>query len=754
MLRDGPTGSFRYEVTAGTCTVNGALAALLESRDLADLARGDVARWFRRRHDAAALLARLRRDGQVHAFETELVGSTGAMRPVMIGARLTDGVIAGVVLDLTRPRRRERAFRQRAAQAVAAEGRFRKLVEHGTNVFFAHTADQVLTYLSPQVRDVLDCEPADAMVRWTDFLTDNPGNAAGYRSTERAIATGLAQPPYELELRGRLGRVVWVEVREAPIVRDGRTVEIVGSLTDITARKEAEATLRRSEASYRHLVEHASYGIYRSSREGRLLAVNRALVEILGYESPEALMATDLRDIYAEPGERDRLIEVFGNLDRILGVETVWKRKDGQLRTVRLSGQPVPDERGRLECFEMIAEDVTEQRALERQLRQAQKMEAIGQLTGGIAHDFNNELSVIILNAQLVSEAVDHGDGVRLEDVRDIVDAAQRAASMTRQLLGFSRRADLTIVPTDLCLVARELAGALRRLVPETIELRVLADPPVAAVRADRGAVEQMLLNLITNARDAMPRGGALELAVAEAAPPPEFALAGSPNADGGWVCVSVRDTGEGMSEDTKSHVFEPFFTTKPVGVGTGLGLAMVYGLMKQHDGFVGVESEVGRGTTVRLSFPAVPGAATSGARRDAAAPPWALNGSETVLLVEDEGALRRVARRALERYGYRVLVAADGEEGLRVFRAHRGDIDVVVSDLVMPGMSGARLLETLRAEGEQVPFIVVSGYAGREALDRQRLDPSVPFIQKPWLLTDLLTQVRRSIDDHPINRG
>jgi nitrogen-specific signal transduction histidine kinase/CheY-like chemotaxis protein len=402
----------------------------------------------------------------------------------------------------------------------------------------------------------------------------------------------------------------------------------------------------------------------------------------------------------------------------------------------------------------MIAEDVTEQRALERQLRQAQKMEAIGQLTGGIAHDFNNELSVIILNAQLVSEAVDHGDGVRLEDVRDIVDAAQRAASMTRQLLGFSRRADLTIVPTDLCLVARELAGALRRLVPETIELRVLADPPVAAVRADRGAVEQMLLNLITNARDAMPRGGALELAVAEAAPPPEFALAGSPNADGGWVCVSVRDTGEGMSEDTKSHVFEPFFTTKPVGVGTGLGLAMVYGLMKQHDGFVGVESEVGRGTTVRLSFPAVPGAATSGARRDAAAPPWALNGSETVLLVEDEGALRRVARRALERYGYRVLVAADGEEGLRVFRAHRGDIDVVVSDLVMPGMSGARLLETLRAEGEQVPFIVVSGYAGREALDRQRLDPSVPFIQKPWLLTDLLTQVRRSIDDHPINRG
>jgi CheY-like chemotaxis protein len=367
-------------------------------------------------------------------------------------------------------------------------------------------------------------------------------------------------------------------------------------------------------------------------------------------------------------------------------------------------------------------------------------MEAIGQLTGGIAHDFNNELSVIILNAQLVADAIEAGGEVRAEDVRDIEDAAKRAATMTKQLLGFSRRADLTFAPTDLAYVATRLSGALRRLVPENIELRLVADDAVPAVRADAGAVEQMLLNLITNARDAMPRGGLLEVAVRD-----RPACGGGADADRRHVCVSVRDTGIGMDEGTRSRIFEPFFTTKPVGVGTGLGLAMVYGLMRQHDGFVDVESAPGAGTTIRLGFPATAEVAAARPRRDSRA--TAQDGAETILLVEDEDALRRVTRRALERHGYQVLTAANGGEALRVLRERGGRVDVVVSDLVMPVMGGAQLYHALFREFGPVRFILTSGYAGREADERTTLPPSVPFMAKPWSLEDLLKQVRAALD-------
>jgi len=738
-----------YVATAAGHVVaaNQAAATLLGYRSPVDMLGADSERAYFDPADRDRILRELRLRGYVDNFELTLVrqDKSGTRVPVLGSAVLRrdrDGTLLAeaIFTDISEWRRTEAALRESEARYRAAEERLRNIVEHSTNVFYSHTAEHVLTYLSPQVREVLGYEPEEALIRWTELLTDNPVNSAGIASTERAIATGKAQPPYELELKARDGRAVWVEIHEAPVVRHGKTVEMVGSLTDISERKEAEATLRRSEASYRHMVEHATYGIYRSSPEGRFLAVNPALVQMLGFDSAEALLATDLRELYAAPEERDALIASYRDAARVMGVEVRWKRWDGRLLIVRLSGRPVHNEVGRLECFEMIAEDVTEQRALETQLRQAQKMEAIGQLTGGIAHDFNNELSVIILNAQLVADALEGGGEVRAGDVRDIEDAAKRAATMTKQLLGFSRRADLTFAPTDLAHVATRLSGALRRLVPENIELRLVADDAVPAVRADAGAVEQMLLNLITNARDAMPHGGLLEVAVyvrpdggGEAGPTRRH------------VCVSVRDTGVGMDEATRNRIFEPFFTTKPVGVGTGLGLAMVYGLMRQHDGFVDVESAPGAGATFRLSFPAT--AETAAPRPPRESRPTAYGGAETILLVEDEDALRRVTRRALERHGYQVLTAANGGEALRVFRERAGGIDVVVSDLVMPVMGGAQLYHALRREFGPVRFVLTSGYAGREADERETVDPAVPFMAKPWSLEDLLKQVRGALD-------
>jgi PAS domain S-box-containing protein len=738
-----------YVATAAGRVVaaNPAAAALLGFRDPADMLGVESDRGYADPADRDRILRELRSRGYVDNFELTLVrqDKSGTRVPVLGSAVLrrdSDGTLLAeaIFTDISGWRKTEAALRESEARYRAAEERLRNIVEHSTNVFYAHTSEHVLTYLSPQVRELLGYEPEEALIRWIELLTDNPVNPAGIASTERAIATGKAQPPYELELRAKHGGAVWVEVHETPVVRHGKTVEMVGSLTDITQRKEAEVTLRRSETSYRQMVEHATYGIYRSTPEGRFLAVNPALVQMLGFESPEALMATDLREIYAAPEERDALIAAYRDAVSVIGVEVRWKRKDGGLLIVRLSGRPVHNEVGRLECFEMIAEDVTEQRALETQLRQAQKMEAIGQLTGGIAHDFNNELSVIILNSQLVADALEVGGEVRAEDVRDIEDAAKRAATMTKQLLGFSRRADLTFAPTDLAHVATRLSGALRRLVPENIELRMGADDAVPAVRADPGAVEQMLLNLITNARDAMPRGGLLEVAVHD-----RVGVGSGADADRRYVCVSVRDTGVGMDEATRSRIFEPFFTTKPVGVGTGLGLAMVYGLMRQHDGFVDVESTPGAGTTFRLCFPATSEAVAARPRGDSRA--TTKGGAETILLVEDEDALRRVTRRALERHGYQVLTAANGGEALRVFRERAGRIDVVVSDLVMPVMGGAQLYHALRREFGPVRFILTSGYAGREADERMTLDPSLPFMAKPWSLEDLLKQVRGALD-------
>ena len=532
----------------------------------------------------------------------------------------------------------------------------------------------------------------------------------------------------------------------SPIREEGRIIGSVVVFEDITERKQAEEALRRSEVAYRGLVENATYGIFRSTPEEGFTSVNPAMVRMLGYDSEEDLLALDLeRDLYETPASRRRLMG-RSREERVDNVERRWKRKDGEVITVRLNGRVITDQEGRPESFEVIVEDVTVRRKLEEQLRHAQKMEAVGQLTGGIAHDFNNMLSVVLLNAQLIMGALDAGEPVERAEVAEIEDAVRRATAMTRQLLGFGRRAELKPVPTDIARVTRELSSMLRTLLPETIEVSIRADEPVEAVEVDPSSVEQMLLNLATNARDAMPHGGTLEVEVSTVELDEEYAAVRPYVEPGAYVRVSVTDTGVGMDEETRNRIFEPFFTTKDQGKGTGLGMPMVYGLMKQQGGTVHVYSEPGEGTTVTLDFPTVGAAAlpSSGREREVRVG----GGTETILLVEDEDALRRAGRRALEGHGYTVLEAADGEEGLEVYRAHAQEIDLVISDLVMPKMGGAGLYEALKAE-EKPPrrFILASGYTGREMRDAKTVPDSVPFVQKPWALRDLLGRVRDVLD-------
>jgi PAS domain S-box-containing protein len=524
---------------------------------------------------------------------------------------------------------------------------------------------------------------------------------------------------------------------------------------EVTDRRKMQEALERSEAEYRSLVDNAPYGIFRMDRKGRFLSTNPALLEILGYQRERDVLDPDTSGrVFSEKEQPERLIRNIMDSHETHGEEVRWRRADGMEVTVRLTGRWVPggepleegdshagDDAASEGELELLAEDISQRRRLEDQLRHAQKMEAVGQLTGGIAHDFNNELSVILLNAEMIRHDLEAGNEVAVDDLEQIQDSAQRASNITRQLLGFSRRADLRIEKTDLASVVTSMRKLLRRVVREDIEVVVGAEEGIRPALVDPRSVEQMLLNLTSNAQDAMPLGGRLTVEVGEVEMDQEYARQSPGVVPGEYVRLRVVDTGSGMDPETRERVFEPFFTTKDPGSGTGLGLAMVYGLTNQQGGHVHLYSEPGEGTVVHLLFPVVEGEA-SGA---ALAPPQkeALGGHETILVVEDEHAVRTAAKRALERAGYSVLTSGNGKEAMDLLRTRGDRIDLVLSDLVMPEIGGLALYEWLQNRSPDTRFLLVSGYTG----EKGGVDPEIPFVGKPWTLRELLTRVRQVLD-------
>jgi len=564
----------------------------------------------------------------------------------------------------------------------------------------------------------------------------------------RILETG--EPALNIEVTGETpaqpGITRFWRASYFPLASDG----IGAIVVEDTARRHAQRALRRSGADYRAIVEQATYGIYRSSLEGRFLKVNPALVAMLGYDNEAQVLALDLgRDVYVDAAQRARNIELARTLERISGVQVQWKRRDGHHITVRLSGRAVRSEGGGdLKGFEMMAEDVTEQRTLERALQQAQKMETIGRLTSGIAHDFNNLLTVILAQSNLMAKALPDATPDVRRDLQELTDAARRGAELVHRLLGFSRHETLDLRPLSVPEWIREELHTLRRLLPATIEIRCDTEAAAGVVEADSGALEQILLNLATNARDAMSDGGTLHLDVRRTRLDAEDRPLHAWVQPGVYVCLSVSDTGAGMDRQTQARVFEPFFTTKPAGVGTGLGMAMVYGLVKQHHGFVHLYSEVGQGTTVKVYLPlgheqALP---AGPAGEEELLP----GGSDAILLVEDDPHLRAVAQRLFEKVGYRVFAAGDGQEGLAAYRAHKAGVDLVITDMVMPKISGMQLYETIRGAeppDKRVKVLFTSGYPAADFRQSLAGDPDVAFVTKPWTASELLGQIRQLLE-------
>jgi len=508
-------------------------------------------------------------------------------------------------------------------------------------------------------------------------------------------------------------------------------------------RKRTEEQLHESERKYRLLFETNPEPMFVYDFDTlRILAVNGAAVVRYGHTEPEFLQLT-LRDI-RPPEEQARLDEELAQRSADGAVRTGVRHwtKQGKRFDVDLIARPLEfaGRRARL----VLARDVSAQRQLEEQLRQSQKMEAVGQLAGGIAHDFNNLLTAILGSTQLLLHSTPPGDP-RREDAEEIRHAGLRAAELTRQLLAFSRRQVLAPKVLDLNAVVANVDRMLRRLLGEDVELVTSLQPAAGAVNADPGQLEQVLLNLAVNARDAMPGGGRLSIGTTRVTFQEEPAERRHRMPAGDYVCLAVADTGVGMDETTQAHLFEPFFTTKEVGKGTGLGLATVYGIVKQSGGYIWVYSEVGHGTTVKVYLPRVPGVAEAPA--PAAEPKPVRGGDETVLLVEDAAPVRALARRILEARGYRVLDAPDGPSALDLSARHGGGIDILVTDVVMPGMSGRELAERLAPERARMKVLYTSGFTDDAMVRQGVLNAGVAFLQKPFVPDTLARKVREVLD-------
>jgi PAS domain S-box-containing protein len=513
---------------------------------------------------------------------------------------------------------------------------------------------------------------------------------------------------------------------------------------DVTDRKEATEALRQSEASFRSLVEGAPYGVYRAAVHGQFLRVNPALERMLKYTEPGELIKKNLRtDVFRNPGDFDRLVELLGSEGEFKDVEVEWKRKDNKPITVRCSGRHLNESLQAASVYEVFAEDVTERRVLEKQLSMAAKMEAIGRLSGGIAHDFNNLLGVIIGYSQVLRRKLDPNSPLK-EHAEEVEKAANRAVSLTRQLLAFSRQQILTLAVVDLNTLVSDMQRMLPRLIGEDIVVEIELDSSLGRIKADLGQIEQVVMNLAVNARDAMPDGGKLQIETANREFDDAYCSEHPGAKPGRYVMLAVTDSGAGMTPQTLAHIFEPFFTTKEVGKGTGLGLATVYGIVKQSGGYIWVDSALGIGSSFQIYLPRVD---ESVSKPVAEAPTDNLRGNETILLVEDADALRKLAHSFLSDHGFQVMVAENGEEALRVAERHGRPIDLLVTDVVMPGMNGRALADRLLAKQPKLKVLYISGYTDSFIAGHGVLEEGTFLLHKPFTEEVLIRKVRDVLD-------
>ncbi|HTS00498.1 MAG TPA: PAS domain S-box protein [Bacteroidota bacterium] len=678
----------------------------------------------------------LRREGKPVAAEINARAITaGERRLVLCIAR-----------DVSEQKRTE-------VKLAASEELLRIIVEGTLDMFFyVHDTAGAFTYVSPSVEKITGFPPAHWKARSRDALTGGPANDGVRELGARALRDGTTSPAYVCTVRHADGRPLLLEINEKPILKDGSVIGIQGVARDITETKRLEEAILESRDALTRILDQTPLAVTVLDARGNLTDVNGAWLRLFGAPSREAVVGR--LNVFHSPFIR--VIGLAGAFDTVFrgGVVDVPalaidpSRAAGELPlagsevTVRARMFPVFERNGRLVNVVAMMEDVTERRRLEEQLIQSQKMESIGLLAGGIAHDFNNILGGILGYASFVKAQVPKTDRI-YPHLETIERSALRASDLTSQLLGFARGGKYVVGPVLVNDLVRETAELLRGTIEKNITVDTVPDAADPVVEADASQIQQVLMNLCVNARDAMPGGGTLRIATARLHAPDAFLRSVAGEGQSEYVRIDVADTGVGIDRAIRNRIFDPFFTTKEKGKGTGLGLATVYGIVKNHNGFVNVESEIGEGTTFSVYIPAV----DRPAPREAGTEARVAGGRETILVVDDEETIRFLVRDILEEIGYTVLAAPDGREALALYARSRGNIDLVILDMTMPGLGGKETFVRLKGIDPRVRAILSTGYAEDERA-REMLALGVrAFVQKPYRVEELAAAVRRTLD-------
>lgn len=630
--------------------------------------------------------------------------------------------------------------RERAA-LKASEEHFRMLIENASDLIYVNDKDGRSQYSSPSIERVLGYTTKEA-VGTSVFQYAHPDDLPeAIAFHQRTISNpGVTCGPLVVRARHKDGTWRFLELLSKCTEDASGSGKIVANARDVTERIEAEGALQESEAKYRRLVENSLVGVF-IIQDGIFRFVNKRFSEIIGCTSDEVLERTDALG-FVHPEDRKRVEEdmrrlTLSQIPIVLDFRLV--RQDGNYAEVKTFISPILYQ-GKPAASGMMI-NTTREKTLEKQLRQAQRMEAIGILAGGIAHDFNNILTALTGYATLLKMENEEDGQLRMSHLEAILSASQKAASLTQSLLAFSRQQSITLNPVNLNEIVQGTEKLLRRLLTEDIVLQTNLSSDVIMVLADTSQMDQILFNLAVNAGDAMPNGGILTLETKIVELDRQFAdIHGLPG-PGPYALLSVSDTGIGMEEVTRDHIFEPFFTTKEVGKGTGLGLSTVYGIVKQHNGCITVYSEKGKGTVFHLHLPVTD---MKEVKEDPSPPPK--GGTETILLAEDDDMVRSLMADVLKQHGYRVIEAVDGEEAVDLFQFH-GGMDLVILDSVMPKKNGRQVYDEISATHQNIKVLFTSGYTRDVVLDKGIEDKKFDFISKPVSLEAFLRTVREVLD-------
>jgi two-component system cell cycle sensor histidine kinase/response regulator CckA len=654
--------------------------------------------------------------------------------------------LAGTQLDITRRKQAEEALRR-------SEERYRELIENQGEGIGIVDGEERFLFVNPAGAQIFGVPPGSMIGRSLGEFMEPEEFGSVQAQTERR--RDGQRDSYELGfVRADGARRIMLVTATPQYDAEGQFVGSFGIFRDITERTAAEAALRESEERYRQLIESLPHGVGLLVR-GRVVFANATTVRMLGFDSFAQLDGLKGVDLLAE-ADREQVLGLLGELlagesTGPVSYLTRVKRRHGAdfpveayVTRVTFRGAPA------LQLFMLdLSERVEaeqERARLEAHLREALKMESIGRLAGGIAHDFNNLLQPIIMHAEVALLELAAGDRNHQDFVR-IREAALRAKELVQQLLAFGRRQTLSVQPLDVNQVIRESHDMLRRFVREDIEMRVDLEPSIGLVKGDPSQLQQVLMNLTLNARDSMPHGGTLSVATASTRLEPE--LSGGSEPAGPHVLLTVRDTGAGMDPDTLSRIFEPFFSTKGVGQGTGLGLSTVHGIVRQHGGHITVDSEPSRGTEFRIYFPVVSSTApdaVADSREAPASPAVSYRFDRTVLVAEDEALARGLLCHTLRRHGFTVIEARDGDEALAKAAEHQGRIHLLLTDVVMPRLSGKELHDRLCQAQPPMPVIFMSGYTDEIVARHGVLTDGMLFLQKPFFLSSLLQRIRQAL--------